>query len=443
MKGVILQPFLRDIWKATGRCLSSTYVKLTLAKVRRVIELRNILALVAIAECRKALDLPLPGEDEKLDLSLAELAVSNIFFEFDEHECVNDTDHERASEWFSENIKDLRKTLYQCWAWLLDKANNEEKLNVARAHYRREYDQELIPIQETDINKLIREAKKRLKRTNKEHRRGKANRIDLDLRQLTSALSPISAAFTVAGFFYCRLYYGHFGIPVEGVFTLSDYLSSSIQQIWSVVFASVPWFLGTARGYVVQPMTSDAEKDLLKTSWLLTDFLMTVAAVLLMFQLYLVLPVEFFKSLPLVAIIGAYYFLSVEQFNYFKSPRNAYILGLFLLTFGVSIYGQAKAAIFEVEMNGGIEFDLDSVSGKYTRGNGYHFVGGNSHYFFVLDSGANQVQIIPKDRSTLLVVPYEEKGETSIPFSSFRKWILERLRRDGSKPRASSSGRNG
>jgi hypothetical protein len=77
-----------------------------------------------------------------------------------------------------------------------------------------------------------------------EHRRT-ALKLDVGMSELTQTIALISPLLVVAGFVYCHIYYGVFGIDTSVYFGLSDYLASSIEAIRAAGVSAGVAVLGT------------------------------------------------------------------------------------------------------------------------------------------------------------------------------------------------------
>lgn len=90
------------------------------------------------------------------------------------------------------------------------------------------------PIIIGDIESLISEAQRDLKSSQSSLSDRKALKIPLSLEKLGSIVSLLPVLLLISGFTYTYVLYGFFGVPISLYFSVSDYISSSIERIYTV-----------------------------------------------------------------------------------------------------------------------------------------------------------------------------------------------------------------
>ena len=102
----------------------------------------------------------------------------------------------------------------------------------------------ITPASEAELKRIGREFARRATALEKAEHHRAAYKFPIGLSELSQIIAILSPVLLVAGFVYCHVYYGHFGISTGDYFNLSDYLASSIEAIYAAAISAVVSGLG-------------------------------------------------------------------------------------------------------------------------------------------------------------------------------------------------------
>ncbi len=126
-----------------------------------------------------------------------------------------------------------------------DKEKSEKAIQDAK-----EIDESIDPLTSKTYNILSKQISKEFKRTSKiykqnlkiekeEEKISKRRKIDFSITEIKTLFGLASVFFLLSGYIYNRLFLSYFGVEVSKFFTLNDYISTSIDKIYSVVFTLI------------------------------------------------------------------------------------------------------------------------------------------------------------------------------------------------------------
>ncbi len=206
----------------------------------------------------------------------------------------------------------------------------------------------------------------------------------------------LSATFLVSGYLHVHVLYGHFGVDVGDFFHVTDYVSSSIDQLRHAAVGMLGWLLGAQPWQTASPAVSVYRHERFWqgsiTSWL------TIVAFVALVALSYAPGDEGFQLLrwmPLIAISIAYVPVVLLS-RRFHGTGVMIFLAVFTIGFTSSLLGGAHLRIAEVKDNPGSAFVVHTAERTYTH-HSWSIIGGNSRYLFLYSKGRG-VEIVPVAR---------------------------------------------
>lgn len=119
----------------------------------------------------------------------------------------------------------------QYFAPLGDQISANQRRAIEEYQARRSNNPDIETPTEESLVRMGRQLATQVKEIQAEEHRRTALKFDIGMSELTQIIALISPLLVVAGFVYCHIYYGFFGIDTGLYFGLSDYLASSIEAI--------------------------------------------------------------------------------------------------------------------------------------------------------------------------------------------------------------------
>lgn len=269
----------------------------------------------------------------------------------------------------------------------------------AAAHYlskAKNINAEASPLSVNDLSALETKTRKSINQLRELISDREAFKIPLSMGDATSLISVISSFFLISGYLYNHFLLGQFGIEVSKYFGLSDYLASSVDGIRysasSAALGLLSFFLGMHSASRKSRLQREYESSR-KEYWPYLIFLSLIAGAVIGWIKDLE---RFYDCIYLLIILAAMYFTPTVAQKYFKDPRTAMFLLIFIASFSAHMFASigmtvlkfrtyefSKLSPYEVQFNGHI-----SLKDKE-----FIILAGNSEYFFFLD----------KDRSVVVV----------------------------------------
>lgn len=261
------------------------------------------------------------------------------------------------------------------------------------------------PIIAADIGKLISQAKRELKDSRFTLSDREASKISLNLKWVGSIISLLSVLLLISGFIYTYTLYGFFGVPVSLYFSVSDYVDSSIEQLYTVFFGvSVGVLSSLAAAYQVSRTPAIIVEEQRKKpdpfrffAWLF---------------ILLSIPVGFFiggrtlHSIISIIILCAG-FLSIPYLvKRFFNERNRAIFSLFaMFAFISSMYNTVYSSIYDILEGKSVPKLCEQINITPDDNNlmppcGSSVIGATEVHIFIFDKNKNAVVILPRSRLT-------------------------------------------
>lgn len=288
-------------------------------------------------------------------------------------------------------------------------------------------------LEHRDIEKGISEAKKASKTARFELSDREALKINLDLNSVGSLIGILSTLALVAGFTHSFFYYKYFGIKVSEYFTVSDYISSSIESLYvlfiSVMVSMVVMFLGVHRAS--RKPIAQIEYEQSKPDY----FVFTVTGILLLSLISgLFLGGKALHSGISIAILFAG-FLFVPNFvrKYFNNYLISLLSVMVIVTFTSRLYSKIYDDIYDVLEDRNTQIACENVEFDANVKLGADpckmvILGGTSDYMFLYDKPNERTYVVP--RSHLVLGTHKADSSRANVFDMLSNWVRDYVEKD-------------
>lgn len=229
-----------------------------------------------------------------------------------------------------------------------------------------------------------------------------AYKLDFSLQHLALLVGLLSPFFLISGYIYDHYFLGHFGLDTSQYFSISDYLSSSIEQIRSCFISAIlaigSMYLGAHHGSL---QTSDVRQQEHRSWNRMLAFTNLVTALALIVNYFIPSP-AFPFLISLAIYVLAYDFLPYIAERFFIDKRKALFLLMFFVVFSASMYSAIGASIYAVEhktqlgVTTAYESDIDLSK--------FVLLSANSSYLFFYDAEQHKVLVLPRSAIRSYVV---------------------------------------
>ncbi|WP_298370928.1 hypothetical protein [uncultured Lutibacter sp.] len=225
-------------------------------------------------------------------------------------------------------------------------------------------------------------------------------KIDFSLSEIGNILAMITPIIFIGAYYYSKIYFRHFGFNIHNFFTLSDYISVSIEKIEAALLAGFFAIIGITISLIdysknLSYLSSTKAKKKQKNSYI---FIFIVLIISVIFQFYINGKLKYealhYLLIPIFFFIADY--LSVKYFkNSLKALFILTFISQFYLNIGISIYKD----IHLIENN----WSIDSPKIKLTpsfENKSYEklkIIGFSNDYVFLRDSIKSESIIINKE----------------------------------------------
>lgn len=268
------------------------------------------------------------------------------------------------------------------------------------------------PVSKSDVSRIEKEVRFDVKELKKEIRRLNALRIETEKLKSIKPIkitqshflfiaSLFSTLFLIAGFIYNKILLGYFGINVGDFFSASDYISSSVDVLVSVIVSSagaiVSFFFGRGSSWTARIHSEQFEisKDKFRHPLIGLIFIL-VLVVNVIVQWYLTGEFIGFAFYFLV-LVGAIVILDRLPFWKYIENQSAVLAAItsvliFALVLSSKIMEQINA-IKSGKVSGQYLMTFNSGYEKYSS---YTLIDSNSGYLFLWNPIAEKATIIPR-----------------------------------------------
>lgn len=384
--------------------------------VKRAVDIQRFACLIAVSRIRSHFDLPLIGDDEKLDNELHNIVCGFFDQNTEPISGISKDEYPQIdiAQWLENDAesKNDRKMYLRVSHWLAEQIRDEEKARLIVSMHQSLYGQPPEPIKDDDISRIRSEFKKRLKDEQNAFLDSKARLIDLRLERLTPILpwiSLISLLFIFAGYVHTSIVYGHFGIETNQFFSVNDYLAGSVREIQSALLSVSGFFVGILLEHRNKETRTKYELNRIMRYDRIFELLSWIGFLAFLYHLYngsLYLGLR--TIAPFFIMVVASRPISYVVRKCIKNPPAVYRILLILIFFFSSLWLSADSKIQDIENgNSGMNFEIEAGTKKFTQENSV-FIGGTSRYIFLRAREGN-IDIIPIEKIERIKIPAVEE----------------------------------
>jgi|GEM_PF-5197974 len=228
-------------------------------------------------------------------------------------------------------------------------------------------------------------------------------KIEITTTHVNFILSICATIFILTGYLYNRYYLGHYGIEVSSYFTMSDYISSSIDKIYIACIATVFSIVGFLKGMLersrieVESLQLEIESydyDKPMTVFVTAMTIFTIVA----FSANLPGKYMFLSMLILFAVMGIFTRIPIEKM--IKNSTYVKITFVAIIVFFVEIFWAVTNNIDIINRVSAENFNKYKFNFKTANLNNFNnfiFLSSNSNYLFFYDKKKRQSYILPRN----------------------------------------------
>jgi len=263
-----------------------------------------------------------------------------------------------------------------------------------------------------EIQKEYRKSKKELNKQTKEFIAEATYeilpRIEISTSHISFIFSISATIFLLTGYLYNRFYLGHFGIEVSHFFTISDYISSSIDKIYIACIASIIGIF-TYVGGMLSRIKNEVKFSQYESEYKASDSYIVILVVgisfLTVWSFYKGVPGKFglLSMLILFVLMGIYHRLPVEKL--IKNSIYVSIICVAIIYFCVHIFWDVTKNIEKTSHMKPENLNKYTFSFKKPGSNCFNkliFLSANSNYIFFYDKEKNKSYIMPKNEIAII-----------------------------------------
>ena len=350
---------------------------------------------------RLQLEFQIPPIDDVSELEKKELVQSiNTFFDWklSSINCARSVCQSKYFDWLCDDAESmlLREFAFRIFhRYPKSKEDRDEIEQTFQAIFKRD----LNPLIMADIWKMRGKTRRRYNYLRRHWDDSRGFKVSINWKYLASAIPIASALLVGAGYFHTSQVYEHFDIDPSSFFSVSDYLDSSLEQIYLVLWALIGATAGMINNYRRESLKTKIETEQETLHGKIVDFFwyaMSVCALLVSYFAW-----DRVAMLPAIGFILVICFLIVIRkplsrviFRFFKNPQTIQFASIALIIFFGNMYMGAKTEIAKIESEqASQEFWITSESRSYSHHNS-KIIGANSTYMFILDR-KERVEIVP------------------------------------------------
>lgn len=249
------------------------------------------------------------------------------------------------------------------------------------------------------LKKARRKNKSHIKSLKKFERFEATPKIDIKAGKIYQYLSLVSVLFLCSGFLYTHFLLSPLLDNYANYYTISDYLSSSLDVVIYAIAASVTSFI---IGRILFPSgysedTSTRSGRVFKTVNDIVWYMIPISALIsLLAALKMQDEFTFSKRLVFLAMLGGAYLSGRIAVYYFKEYRKAFVI-MMCMTFLISslcyksIYDKADI----MNHTAGVHFSIKTTANESFTSEDYSYITANERFVFLYDYAHKRTKIVP------------------------------------------------
>ena len=268
-----------------------------------------------------------------------------------------------------------------------------------------------------------------MKKFDKKIKKNTSTRVDLDFNEIIKFLPILPVLFIIGSYMNLSLYFGHFDINIGYYFSISDYLSVSIEVMESAILSTFFSFIGCCCGILMRISVPEHQEEqfqkmaIWQFNLLLGVFIFGTIWIFVFHEPYI-------NSLFVVLIISPMFLVSF-LLKYFIEPslKNFFII-IFLANFLIQIWLNSSTNIENIYKKISSDDCLSIVFKENAKNTidpcEFVLLGFNSQFIFLISKGENQSVIFNRDQIESSIVEFE-KSNTDYPIRL--SWLREKIRK--------------
>ncbi len=291
----------------------------------------------------------------------------------------------------------------------------------------REFDEFVEPIDQHGVERLLREARKQIRLAKEILSDREALKIDVSSSVVNSLIGVFSFLFIITGYIFNYFYLGSFGINVHRYFDLSDYVASSIEQIWVIflgtLYTGIVIFLGMH--HASRKPVAQIKQELGRFNWFLVLVITVFLANLIMGIVVGGRSLHFFFSFNILYI--GFFVSSYLSDKYFRNTTLATLVFAMLFSYASGMYARTAFAIFDaksapISIEACIATSKKSDASTHATECNLRILGSSAGYLFAFDDKTDISYSIR--RELIPTFEHEQRWDLVSGTDSLRNWLV-------------------
>lgn len=183
-------------------------------------------------------------------------------------------------------------------------------------------------------------------------------KLDFSLSEIGNIFAIITPIIFIGGYYYSKIYYSHFGFNIHNFFSISDYITTSIDKLELALYGGLIAIISTISNIINHSKSSykltNSSEIRNNSKMKLFRFLIIILLVSSVFLQFYINGKNKFVTLHIL-LIPVFYF--VADFLAFKYFRNS-LKPLFILTFIFQFYLNIAISVFS---------DIDDIENNWVK----------------------------------------------------------------------------
>jgi hypothetical protein len=233
-------------------------------------------------------------------------------------------------------------------------------------------------------------------------------KLDFSLSEIGNIFAILTPIIFVGGYYYSKIYFNHFGFNIHNFFSISDYITVSIDKLELALFGGLIAIISTFSTIFrysksSYKLTNNSEKS---KKWIMQLFFIILLVSAVCLQFYFNGKNKFFTLHFLLTIV----FLLLGDYlavNYFRNPLKPLFIITFILQFYLNISISVFSEINDIENNGVKETSTITFNSDIDIKNKEELViiGFSNDYIYLRDSINNKSITVKKKNILYLTKP--------------------------------------
>jgi len=248
------------------------------------------------------------------------------------------------------------------------------------------------------LKKIKKEVRAKFKEIREKEEYERLPKIEITSPEVSVIFGLFSVLFFCTGFLYNLLFLGYFGIELSKFFTISDYLSTSIDKVY-YCFMSI--IVGMVIGFFLYPEYLKGEIPIIRQSKFAQFFdrlIMPLMAVSVLVAFLQKNYYGFYPALQLFLLLLSIHIIKYFLIKYFKNPIRSYFILVSITWFFLSIFlgvVEDVSSIYREKTEDLKKYHIVFEKGVTLEEKDLILLASNSKYAFFYDKKCQKTIVLP------------------------------------------------